>query len=599
MNTEETDTEYAIRPFPHLNVDDIDSSFPKESYRDGQKRCIEFAVNAFNSGKRIVILECPTGSGKSAIGMTIANMVSDSYYLTITKILQDQLTKDFDDIIDLKGRNAYPCTLYQRYGAELVRKTVLKQSELDEKLRKRPDCASGFCRTKSNKTAGEKTRKHACDKCFLATQPVLIGKSKVPKGDQRKLPEGLLYSTCPYYEQVFKAIQAPKVVMNFSGFLYQTSLTKRFEKPRDLLIIDEAHNIEPQILDFISLSINDSMLQKHGIFIPKLDTALNYAEWFNEIKLDDIIKELIDIADVNDNQKEADDLERLLKKYEMFMWHLSKAGAEWVVEYNLKEEKGKSWRSLTLKPVYATDFAESLLLKFGKKILLMSATILDVDVMCRSLGLNRDEVAAFRMKNRFPAENRPIYIRPAARMTGGKDKMGEWLPKLVKSVESIIEKHKGQRGIIHTHNFAIMEAIMNKCKPSVAKRLLTQREFSDKRDMLVAHAKVADSVIVAPAMHEGIDLIGDLSRFQVICKIPYPNFYDNEQLARRVEVDPNYYTWLTALKLIQSYGRSIRSETDKADTYIIDAAIDKFLEQAKRMLPSWFTEAIIYDEDRS
>jgi len=324
-----------------------------------------------------------------------------------------------------------------------------------------------------------------------------------------------------------------------------------------------------------------------------LDTALDYAAWFSEIKFEEILRELIDLADTGENQKEADDLERLAKKYEIFMHHLSRAGSEWVAEYNSKDEKGKTWRSLTLKPVYATDFAESLLLKFGTKVLLMSATILDVDVMCRSLGLNRDEVAAFRMKNRFPVENRPIYIKPAAKMTGGKDKMAEWIPKLVKSVEEIIQKYPGQRGIIHTHNFAIMEAIISKCKPAISKRLLTQREFPDKRNMLEAHAKIPDSVIVAPAMHEGIDLIGDLSRFQVICKVPYANFYDNEQLARRVEVDPQYYTWLTALKLVQSYGRSIRSETDHADTYIIDAAIDKFLTDAKRMLPGWFTEAIV------
>lgn len=584
------------KPFPHLDLSKIDDCFPMESYREGQKECIEFAANAFNSGKRIVILECPTGSGKSAIGMTCAGMVNDSYYLTITKILQDQLVQDFDDIVDLKGRNAYPCTFYQRYGAEFVRRTLLKQSDLTEKLRERPDCASGFCRTKVNRdgnAGAAQSRKHSCSKCFLVNSPILH-KSPAPvnRGDLANLPQGMMYSACPYYEQVYRAIESPKVVMNFSSFLYQTTLTKRFDAARDLLIIDEAHNVEPQILDFVSLSINDSMLQGNGVFIPRLNTAVDYAAWFLEIKFEETLKNLILLAEVGEKQKEADDLERILKKYEIFMWHLSKSGAEWVVEYSEKQDKGRTWRSLTLKPIYATDFAESLLFQYGKKMLLMSATILDVNIMCRSLGIKREEVAAYRMKNRFPVENRPIYIKPAAKMTGGKDKMGEWMPKLIKSVEGLVEKHKGQRGIIHTHNFAIMEALTNKCKPAVANRMMTQRSFQDKRQMLATHATRNDSVIVAPAMHEGIDLIGDLSRFQIICKVPYPNFYDNEQLSRRIEVDPKYYTWLTALKLCQSYGRSIRSETDHADTYIIDAAIDRFLEDAKHMLPPWFLEAI-------
>ena len=77
------------------NPDRIDSCFPYEKYREGQREAIEFAVKAYQSGKQIVIMECPTGSGKSGIAMTLAEMANTSYYLTITKILQDQLVRDF------------------------------------------------------------------------------------------------------------------------------------------------------------------------------------------------------------------------------------------------------------------------------------------------------------------------------------------------------------------------------------------------------------------------------------------------------------------------------------------------------------------------
>jgi Rad3-related DNA helicase len=75
--------------------------------------------------------------------------------------------------------------------------------------------------------------------------------------------------------------------------------------------------------------------------------------------------------------------------------------------------------------------------------------------------------------------------------------------------------------------------------------------------------------------------------------VPYPNCFDDLQLARRVEVDRRYYTWLTALKLVQAYGRSVRSIDDTADTYMLDESIFKFLNDAKAMLPSWFTEALV------
>ena len=174
-----------------------------------------------------------------------------------------------------------------------------------------------------------------------------------------------------------------------------------------------------------------------------------------------------------------------------------------VIEYAEAFDGQKTVRTVTMKPIYAVGFAEDLLFRLGKKVLMLSATILDVDVMARSLGIDRSELAAYRMKNRFPVENRPIYVRPVAKMTGGKDKMQEWMPKLIAGVEKILDQYPEQRGIIHTHNNAIMEALTSKIKPKYFARLITQREFPDKKELLSVHAKRHNSVIVAPAMQIG------------------------------------------------------------------------------------------------
>jgi Rad3-related DNA helicase len=336
------------------------------------------------------------------------------------------------------------------------------------------------------------------------------------------------------------------------------------------------------------------MLQEHDYYIPNLKTAADYLKWFKEIKIDSIVEELRDKSLAGEDFDEADKMDKLLLKINTFYQHVENERSEWVVEYTEHEKgrSGKSIRSVVLKPVFAHGLVDDLIFKFGHKIIMLSATILDVSILCNSLGIDRREVSAYRMKNRFPVENRPIYIKPAARMTGGKDKMAEWMPKLVKSVEGICNKHQGVRGIIHTHNFAILEGILEGVKPSISKRLISQKECPDKQDLLKFHADKPDSIIVAPAMHEGVDLKDDLSRFQIICKVPYANFYENKQLARRIELDQAYYNWMTALKLIQSYGRSIRSPSDYADTYIIDGAITDFLKRAGKIMPVWFMEAI-------
>lgn len=590
-------------PEPHtFELSRIDDSFPKPSYRDGQKEAIEFALKSFNAGKKIVILECPTGSGKSAIGMTIADMVPTSYYITITKILQDQLAGDFDEkkLVNLKGRNAYPCTFYKREGQKMIDRKLWTSAQLREAVGKYPTCATGYCRTNENRNQPGASPAY-CKRCMPTGGPENNGKMG---GDLTELPFGKHYSACPYYETVYSAINSRKVAMNFSSFLYQTNLTKRFDCPRDLMIIDECHNIEPQLLDFVSFTVTDLHLQEHGIFIPELDNPYDYYVWLVDTKIASLLVEVIRHAEAEENMKLADDLKYTLRKFQLFMHRIEESeddvrDTEWVSDYeeHLNNKGDISYRSVKIRPVFATAFANDLLFKYAGRILLMSATVLDVNVVCKSLGIDKSQIAAKRLRNRFPVKNRPIYLQTVAKMTGGKSAMHNWAPQLVAGVNEIMDKHEGQKGIIHTHNFAIMEHLMTRCDADARGRFLCQRDFFNKTKMLEEHEKLEDSVIIAPAMHEGVDLVDDLSRFQVICKVPFANFFDNQQLARRVEIDRRYYIWLTALKLVQMYGRSVRSEDDYATTYVLDESIYRFLRDAKTMLPIWFTEALIEVED--
>ena len=92
-------------------------------------------------------------------------------------------------------------------------------------------------------------------------------------------------------------------------------------------------------------------------------------------------------------------------------------------------------------------------------------------------------------------------------------------------------------------------------------------------------------------MTEGIDLPGDLSRWQVICKLPYP-YLGDPQIARRRELDPTWYDWRTCLTVVQAYGRSVRSADDFAVTYVLDADFKAFLKRQRGRLPGWFLEAV-------
>ena len=547
----------------------IDEYFPFEKFRPGQKECIEAILDAYNKGKRFVILEAPTGSGKSVIGMTVAKFFEKSYYLTIQKILQDQLARDFESesVKVLKGRNAYKCDFWDRWKvkhkdnpgmlslmSKAAKDPVLKSTVNNPHL----NCASGVCLLKDGKGK--------CAPCF-------------PAGFQNTER-----SHCPYWKALSQGVHSATCIMNFHSFLYQTQVAERFEK-RGLMIIDEAHNTEPQLMDFVCLSFTDRKFKKQGIEFPQFETGEEYAAFFEDNMLAEKIQDIIRIANYTRNFKEADEWKKVLLQYGIFIKGAS--SGEWIPKF----EPMRGYNKITLKPIFVDKHANKYLFSLGDKVLMMSATILMPKVIYQSLGIDPSDAFAYRMKNRFPQENRPIYFQPSGSMSY-KNK-ADTLPKLLKDIEKIASNFKAKRGIIHTHNFSICEYILLNCTASLKKRILFQKNYNTKDEMLKDHAKRSDGIIVAPAMHEGLDLKGDLARFQIICKVPYPSFQDNEQLKMRMQISDSYYGWLTALKLVQSYGRAIRSEDDWADTFILDADFDSFQRRNYKMLPKWFKQVIV------
>ena len=102
---------------------------------------------------------------------------------------------------------------------------------------------------------------------------------------------------------------------------------------------------------------------------------------------------------------------------------------------------------------------------------------------------------------------------------------------------------------------------------------------------------VKPTVLISPSLHTGLDLKGELSRFQIITKVPYPNKGDRWINAKR-HLDEDWYYWQTALKLAQAYGRSIRSKEDWAMTYVLDSGFGHFVNKNRNLFPDWFRQAI-------
>ena len=97
------------KEYPNI-YDDIIENFPFEEPRTGQLDIIQNIEDAISKGYKYIVLEAGTGTGKSAVATTLANIYGSAYILTMTKQLQHQYSKEFGFPI-VKGRSNFSCLM--------------------------------------------------------------------------------------------------------------------------------------------------------------------------------------------------------------------------------------------------------------------------------------------------------------------------------------------------------------------------------------------------------------------------------------------------------------------------------------------------------
>ena len=157
--------------------------------------------------------------------------------------------------------------------------------------------------------------------------------------------------------------------------------------------------------------------------------------------------------------------------------------------------------------------------------------------------------------------------------------------RAVPIIEKILERNKDKKGIIHSGNYQFNDWIKKAIKDD---RLLIHTS-SDREETLNHHLRTEDqTVLVSPSMMTGIDLKDDLSRFQIILKVPFPHL-GSTKIKKRLETNSDWYNWKTLIEIMQSYGRSVRNDEDWAETYILDSCFDQVL---NNQIPEYFRKAL-------
>ena len=149
-----------------------------------------------------------------------------------------------------------------------------------------------------------------------------------------------------------------------------------------------------------------------------------------------------------------------------------------------------------------------------------------------------------------------------------------------------IKEHKKEKGIIHCHSYKIAHFLRKNIKKG--KSRLIYHTSEDRDEALERHKNsTKPTILLSPSMTEGVDLKDDLSRFQIICKVPYP-YLGDKLIRKKMNKWKWWYPFQTTKTVIQSVGRSVRSKDDTAVTYILDADWERFYNRNKALFPPSF-----------
>lgn len=567
------------------------SFFPLDYIRPNQDKVLDELDQALKSDYKFIFLEAPTGFGKSAVAVTLARFLGSSHICTSTKDLQTQYNRDFPYLSEVKGRNNFPCIVKEDMGI-------------------RESCEYGPCLKDDDFDCIYKTRMSDYDVKSEGTiyENLEINKYALKKYyDKAKEHSQLVrieWKPCEYYHQKWMSIKSSHTIYNYKYFLSDLFYSSGVNK-RKLLILDEAHTLESEVSSFKNIIFSKESLIR---FFPKIDlpdskhtdveTWIDFCTRLKE-QFTKYVEKAANILgsggnrqdDIYVSEKNLIDAINYEKNLLTFLEDLRINKENWLVTNITKNEIDNKLARIKLEPLIVSSYFTDIFDK-GSVSLLMSATILSKENLCKAVGLKNEDVKFIRVENSdFPVKNRPIYLMNVAWLNART--MSESLPNIVKVLDNLLFVHKNDKGIIHTTSYSQVQFIKNNLSKANLSRLIETNPKFDRNEMILKHTQSEKpTVLISPSMFLGVDLKDDLSRFQIIVKVPYPDLTDKKVSVLK-QRNPKWYEWNTILRLIQAYGRSVRNADDYANTYILDSSVSFLLKNGKEMIPKWFSEAII------
>lgn len=533
--------------------------FPEQYEPTQQQIAILSQIEEGLKSHKFVICSAPTGSGKSLIAKTLGNtakqptkeftqlitsyeaykqdfsgnytyeqecieeLPAGSFVLTITKSLQDQYLDLFDNTSLLKGKTNYICNVDENFTVDMAPCTFATKQR---------------------------------DKCWTEC-------------------------LCPYYNARNNVLLSQFGVLNYKMFLSLPPHIKR----KNIIICDEASELEEELVRQFSAEINYERLEQCGIKVKKLitDNKQRARVWMYQL-IEQVTKKIDTYTDTG--YKNLQLISKQDKKQYQYLNNLNTSlttidtiwkECEFVIDVNKDR--------VLVTPLHASGLSR-FIFDYADKIVLMSATIIDHKHFARQLGIHDYKYVEAQCD--FDPQKSPIYI--SSQHKPNYKNLKNVIPGICKQIDKIINHHKNEKGIIHTHTQEITNIVQQKFETN--NRFLFRDQFNNNEEIISRHQLNAEpSILVSPSLMFGLDLKDDLARFQIIVKLPFLPL-SSKRIKQLLEKDATWYENKMLNAVVQACGRATRGKDDYSITYILDGNFINIVKRAKNKLPKYFIERI-------
>lgn len=620
MNNE---VEYNIKNWVKNNISD------NFEFRENQFEVItKIVYKCIDEEGGNVIVEAPTGSGKSLILMISAGVLAD-YYNTPSYILVSDLYlhKQYEDFINknVKIKSKFGC-IKGAQGNYMCTKN-------------KKDVTKGVCRLA--KVAWKK----------LMT-PMIAGKCGYDCAQ-----------FCKYIQDRKHAMDSKVTVVTYQlycrGISNSTDSSQYGWQPRPIIFCDECHNIPSIVQGCFTPTIKntsfDNLLYLYKYSIDVAQEDLFHDEWTstlqqqanniadNDKELENLLSEKFTSlysksSESNVNSTEVLDIFKSIgqishkfknivetieerfkvsvdnKKYmsapdyEAYecceWWHnfdnmfdeyismVENTGNEFAVFtasertidwLNKKKNKfiKKVEKSVSFNCAKEDALVKKYLIPQVKHAIFTSATIGDFMSFENNMGL--EDVSEISVPSNFDFSKSPIYVLSRWKMS--KNNKEASLPYIKKSTYELCQRYAGKKGIIQTWTYDIAKQVYEDAPENIKERMFLYNDSREKQDLLEYHKNTdMDSILVGPTLNEGIDMPGDECRFIIMLKVPYP-FLGDKLVKAKADIYKGWYTNETLRVIQQAIGRGNRYKDDWCQTYILDGCFTKLYIETKEAWP--------------